>query len=129
LEIILNGGLRDLDHARNEGAGLDGVMLGRAAYQTPAVLLGVDERVFGSPGPSASREAAVEAHIPYIERQLAAGSPLHSMTRHMLGLFNARPGGRLWRRVLSERGVRAGAGVEVVHAALAEVTQASARAA
>lgn len=129
LEIILNGGLRDLDHAIEESAELDGVMLGRAAYQTPATLMDVDARVFGEIAPRASREAAVEAYLPHIERQLAAGVPLHAMTRHMLGLFTARPGGRLWRRVLSEQGVRHGADVEVVRAALAEVTQAHARAA
>ncbi|MGD9980745.1 MAG: tRNA dihydrouridine(20/20a) synthase DusA [Hyphomonadaceae bacterium] len=150
LEVILNGGLQDLDHAlweagwecersgsrrggevacepegsrsNLEGSRLDGVMLGRAAYQTPAVLLDVDPRVFGDRAPSASREVVVEAYVPYIERQLAAGVPLHAMTRHMLGLFNARPGGRLWRRMLSERGVKPDAGVEVVRAALAEVT-------
>jgi tRNA-dihydrouridine synthase A len=163
LEIILNGGLRDLDHALAEaplgppasspaglfepraagsaleaavdagedagGPRLDGVMLGRAAYQTPATLLDVDARIYGAEAPVRSREAAVLAHIPYIERKLSEGVPLHAMTRHMLGLFSARPGGRLWRRVLSGRGVRAGAGVEVVHAALAEVTQAAAMAA
>jgi tRNA-dihydrouridine synthase A len=129
LEIILNGGLRDLDHALAEANSLDGVMLGRAAYQTPAVLIGVDSQVFGAPAPNGSREAAVEAYIPYIERQLADGVALHAMTRHMLGLFNARPGGRLWRRVLSEQGVRAGAGAEVVRTALLAVTQAQAQAA
>lgn len=129
LEIILNGGLRDLDHALAEQQGLDGVMLGRAAYQTPATLLDVDARIFGAAAPSATREDAVRAHLPYIARKLDEGVPLHAMTRHMLGLFTARPGGRLWRRVLSERGVRAGAGVEVVEAALAEVTHAAAVAA
>jgi len=123
LEVILNGGLRDLDHALAEMTSVDGVMLGRAAYQTPAALLDVDPRVFGDCAPSASREAAVEAYLPYIERQVAAGAPLHAMTRHMLGLFNARPGGRVWRRMLSERGVKPGAGVDVVRAALAEVAQ------
>jgi tRNA-dihydrouridine synthase A len=129
LEIILNGGLRDLDHALAEFESVDGVMLGRAAYQNPAQLLDVDARVFKRESPNASREAAVEAYIPYIERNLTAGSSLHSMTRHMLGLFVSRPGGRLWRRVLSEQGVRAGAGVEVVREALAVVTQAHAQAA
>jgi tRNA-dihydrouridine synthase A len=129
LEIILNGGLRDIGHALAEGAGLDGVMLGRAAYQNPALLLDADPRVFGSSAPSSGREAAVEAHLPYIEARLHEGVPLHAMTRHMLGLFHGAPGGRRWRRVLTERGVRRGAGVEVVHAALAEVTQAVARAA
>lgn len=123
LEIILNGGLVDLDHALSESEGLDGVMLGRAAYQNPAVLLDVDPRVFGVAAPAQSREAAVEAYLPYIAARLAEGTPLHAMTRHMLGLFNGAPGGRRWRRVLSEQGVRAGAGVDVVRAALAEVTQ------
>jgi len=129
LEVILNGGLRDLDHALAESEGLDGVMLGRAAYQNPAVLLDVDPRVFGREAPNPTREAAVEAYIPYLERNLAAGVQLHAMTRHMLGLFSSRPGGRLWRRVLSERGVKAGAGVEVVREALAQVSQAHAQAA
>lgn len=123
LEIVLNGGLRDLDHALAEGEGLDGVMLGRAAYQTPAVLMEVDVRVFGAAAPSASREAAVEAYLPYIEARLAEGAPLHAMTRHILGLFNAQPGGRLWRRVLSERAPRPGAGVEVVRDALEHVVR------
>ncbi|GAM99966.1 tRNA dihydrouridine synthase A [alpha proteobacterium U9-1i] len=129
LKIVLNGGLRDLDHALAEGAGFDGVMLGRAAYQTPATLLDVDPRVFGVSAPAASREAAVEAHLPYIEARLREGVHLHAMTRHMLGLFHAQPGGRLWRRVLSERAPRADAGVEVVRDALAEVARAPARAA
>jgi len=122
LEIILNGGLRDLDHALAEGAGLDGAMLGRAAYQNPAVLLDVDPRVFGANPPSLTRVDAVERHMAYIEAMLARRTPLHAMTRHMLGLFNAQPGGRAWRRMLSEQGVRDGAGIEVVRAALAQVS-------
>ncbi|MBX3429956.1 MAG: tRNA dihydrouridine(20/20a) synthase DusA [Hyphomonadaceae bacterium] len=129
LEIILNGGLRDLDHALAESEGLDGVMFGRAAYQTPAILLDVDARVFGREARHCSREAAVEAYLPYIESKLSAGVPLHAMTRHMLGLFASQPGGRLWRRVLSERGVRPGAGVEVVREALAQVIRAPTQAA
>jgi tRNA-dihydrouridine synthase A len=129
LEIILNGGLKDLDHALAEQHGLDGVMLGRAAYQQPATLLDVDSNVFGADAPARTRDAAVEAYLPYIEAKLSQGVALHAMTRHMLGLFNARPGGRIWRRVLSERGVRRGAGVEVVREALAEMNQAAALAA
>lgn len=124
LTIVLNGGLADLDHALAEGAGLDGVMLGRAAYQNPSVLMDVDARVFGAANPSETRAAAVEGYIPYIEARLAEGAPLHAMTRHMLGLFNAQPGGRAWRRTLSTEGVRAAAGVEVVRAALAHVARA-----
>ncbi len=129
LEIILNGGLRDLDHAMDEMHDVDGVMLGRAAYQNPALLLDVDARVFGAAAAQQSREAAVEAYIPYIEAKLSEGVALHAMTRHMLGLFASRPGGRLWRRVLSERGVKAGAGVDVIRAALAEMSNAAALAA
>lgn len=129
LEIVLNGGLRDLEHGLEESVGLDGMMLGRAAYQTPAVLFGVDASVFGREPPHATREAVVEAYIPYIERHLVAGVALHAMTRHMLGMFAAQPGGRLWRRVLSERGVRHGAGVEVVREALAQVSLARLQAA
>lgn len=134
LAIVLNGGLRDLDHGLSEaGAGdgpaLDGIMLGRAAYQNPAMLLDVDARLFGERGPASCRIAALEDHLAYVESQLGAGVPLHAMTRHMLGLFNGVPGGRAWRRVLSEQGVRRGAGLEVVREALACVAAASARAA
>ena len=129
LEIILNGGLRDLDHARAEGEGLDGVMLGRAAYQSPAVLLNVDPRVFGVAPPSESAIAAIESHLSYIAARLREGVLLHAMTRHMLGLFNGVPGGRAWRRVLSQQAVRPGAGVEVVRAALAEIARPAAHAA
>ncbi|MGD9815978.1 MAG: tRNA dihydrouridine(20/20a) synthase DusA [Hyphomonadaceae bacterium] len=129
LEIVLNGGLRDLDHALAETHGVDGVMLGRAAYQHPALLLEVDARVFGDTAPPLDRVGAVEGYIPYVEAQLARGTPLHAMMRHVLGLFAGMPGGRLWRRVLSEQGVRAGAGLDVVRAALAEVTHAAAKAA
>ena len=120
LEIILNGGLKDIAHAQTESAGLDGVMLGRAAYQTPAILLEAD-RLFGDEPPIASAEEAVETHCAYIEARLREGVHLHAMTRHMLGLFHGKPGGRLWRRVLSEKGPKAGAGVEVVREALAQV--------
>jgi tRNA-dihydrouridine synthase A len=123
LTIVLNGGLRDLDHAIAESEGLDGVMLGRAAYQDPASLFDVDARVFGDIPPSRDRVSAIENYIPYIEARLREGVPLHSMTRHMLGLFAAQPGGRLYRRVLSQDGVRRGAGVEVVRKALAALAQ------
>jgi tRNA-dihydrouridine synthase A len=132
LEIILNGGLRDLDHALGEldgGPRLDGVMLGRAGYQHPAILLDVDARIFGAPAPARSRVEAVEAHLGYIAARLREGVPVHAMTRHMLGLFNGEPGGRAWRRVLSQQGVRRGAGIEVVRAALAEVDRPAAHAA
>ncbi|MBI1188727.1 MAG: tRNA dihydrouridine(20/20a) synthase DusA [Alphaproteobacteria bacterium] len=121
LTIVLNGGLRDVADARDHGAGLDGAMLGRAAYQRPAVLMDVDPLVFGEAAPSASLIEAVERHLPYLARGLAAGTPLHAMARPMLGLFHGLPGGRLWRRRISEDAPRRGAGLEVIHAALAEM--------
>jgi tRNA-dihydrouridine synthase A len=121
LVIVLNGGIGDLSSAEEACSGLDGVMLGRAAYRTPAILLDVDRRFFASPNPVADRAAAVAAYRPYLARRLEEGTPLAVMTRHMLGLYHARPGGRLWRRALSEDARRPGAGLEVLDAALADV--------
>jgi tRNA-dihydrouridine synthase A len=122
LTVVLNGGLRDLVHASGEARGVDGVMLGRAAYKTPALLMDVDP-LFGAAPPAATAVDAVNNYIPYIAARLAEGVPLHAMTRHMLGLFHGRPGGKQWRRVLSEEGVRASAGLGVVHRALACVSR------
>jgi tRNA-dihydrouridine synthase A len=127
LEIILNGGLQDVAHALEASAGLDGTMLGRAAYQTPSCLLDVDAQVFGQTPPHADRDSAVLAHCDYIAERLVAGTPLHAMTRHMLGLYHAQAGGRIWRRILSQEGVKTGAGVEIVKAALDAVIQARVR--
>lgn len=121
LAIILNGGLVDVASALALGEGLDGVMLGRAAYQRPAVLMDADPVAYGQPGPSASLAEAVERHLPYIEAGLVAGAPLYAMTRPMLGLFHGQPGGRLWRRRISEAGTRRGAGLDVIKDALAAV--------
>lgn len=129
LEIILNGGLSDVAHAREQSEGLDGVMLGRAAYQNPGLLLDVDPALFGVSAPIASVVSAVEAYASYIEARLREGVSLHAMTRHMLGLFQGRPGARAWRRVLSQRAVLPNAGLEVVRDALAEVTRPNAFAA
>lgn len=128
LAIILNGGLADLETCTRELTRFDGVMLGRAAYQTPALLLGVDEwLVTGRVPAEASTDEqidAVERYKPYIAACLAEGAGLHAMTRHMLGLFAGRPGARAWRRVLSERAPRTGAGLEVIDAALEPVRNA-----
>ncbi|MEM9740250.1 MAG: tRNA dihydrouridine(20/20a) synthase DusA [Pseudomonadota bacterium] len=123
LTIILNGGLTDLDTCRREMERFDGIMLGRAAYQTPAILLGVDEWLATGSVPDAPETQhlieAVERYAPYIAARLAEGIGLHAMTRHMLGLFAGRPGARGWRRTLSESAPRAGAGLEVLEAAIA----------
>ena len=119
LTIILNGGIATLDDAARHMATFDGVMLGRAAYQTPALLARVDAALFG--GEPVDVFAALEAYRPYMAAQLEAGTGLHAMTRHMLGVFNGQPGARLWRRTLSENAPRAGAGLDVLDAALATV--------
>ena len=124
LHISLNGGITSLDAAEAALAGgFDGVMIGRAAYHDAGAVLGdADARIFGAePGPGAV--GAVQAMLPYIEAQLAAGQRLNSITRHMLGAFSAIPGARQWRRILSEGAHKPGAGPELVERALAEITR------
>lgn len=124
LEIVINGGINSIEECRQHLRHVDGVMLGRAAYQTPALLAQVDSELFGGePGPDAAR--VVEQMLPYIERELGLGARLNHITRHMLGLFQGLPGARRFRRHLSENAHRKGAGPEVVEQALAQVTQAA----
>ena len=123
LHIGINGGIKDLDTvAAMLGAGLDTVMVGRAAYQDPWMLSQVDELIFGDAPQGRTRHDVVEAFLPYVEEQRAAGVPLHAMTRHILGLFNSQPGARLWRRYISENAPGKTAGVEVLRQALAFVS-------
>jgi tRNA-dihydrouridine synthase A len=99
--------------------GVDGVMIGRAAYQTPYdILAGADAAIWGEGGPAPSRTDILAAMRPYIARHLAAGGKLHAITRHMLGLYAGEPGARAWRRVLSEGANRPGAGLDLIDAAL-----------
>ncbi|MEP1201953.1 tRNA dihydrouridine(20/20a) synthase DusA [Tateyamaria sp.] len=123
LHISINGGVETLDQALDLlESGLDGVMIGRAAYHQPTdILAQADRRVFGA-GEDSGAEGAVYAMLPYIEAHLSAGGRLHQITRHMLGLFAGRPGARGWRRTLSEGATQPGAGPELVLAALARVT-------
>jgi tRNA-dihydrouridine synthase A len=107
LEIILNGGLADLDMADAELRRVDGVMLGRAAYHEPALLLEVDRRFFGDAAPARTPDEAALEFRPWILQRLGEGVPLHAIVRHMLGLFAGRPGARQWRRILSEGAPRA----------------------
>ncbi len=102
LRIILNGGVRSLDEARHHLRHVDGVMMGRAAYEQPWSLADVDRKIFGCANPLASREAALLQYLPHVERERARGVPLKAMTRHLLGLFHGEAGGRQFRRVLSE---------------------------
>jgi tRNA-dihydrouridine synthase A len=119
--IIINGGIGSIADAKQHLAHVDGVMLGRAAYQDPWRLLAVDPDLFDEPSQFADMKGAIEALFPYIEEQLARGTRLHSVTRHMVGVFHGVPGARAFRRHLAERGVVAGAGIEVLRAALALV--------
>jgi tRNA-dihydrouridine synthase A len=118
LPICINGGIQTLDSALRFLERLDGVMIGREAYQNPWLLAQADGLIFGDPAPAPSRQEVLERFIPYLERALGQGVPLSAMTRHILGLFQGQRGARAWRRHLSENAHRAGAGVEVVTAAL-----------
>ncbi len=122
LSIILNGGITSIDQCLEHLRDFDGVMLGRAAYQTPALLCDVDSWIFGEGEPVAV-EAALSDYRAYISGQLAQGTRLHAMTRHMLGLFAGRPGARLWRRILSSDAVRLDAGLEVLDRAIAAINE------
>lgn len=119
LHLSINGGISSLSEAKEHlDRGLDGVMIGRAAYHQPAdVLCFVDPEIFGA-GPASNPFEAVRQMVPFIEAELTKGARLHSITRHMLGAFAGRPGARQWRRHLSEGATRQGAGPELVLEAL-----------
>ncbi|THD78584.1 MAG: tRNA dihydrouridine(20/20a) synthase DusA [Phenylobacterium sp.] len=121
LTVVINGGVGSLEEAEQHLAHVDGVMLGRAAYHTPAILGEVDARLFGA-GAVVTPFEAVARYRAYVARELAKGTHLAAMTRHMLGLFHGAPGARTWRRILTVEGVKAGAGLEVIDAALAAVS-------
>lgn len=119
LKIVINGGLPSLEAAKAHiDAGLDGAMLGRAAYHEPALLGRADRLLFDPGAEDVSPEAAVRAYMPYIASELARGTHLYAIARHMLGLFHGRPGARTWRRILTVEGVKAGSGLDVVERAL-----------
>ena len=123
LEIILNGGIETLDQGLAETQTLDGMMIGRAAYHDPFILAEADSRLFGRADPVSSRIEAVEAYRPYMTDRLAQGARLHDMTRHILGLFTGQPGARMWRRILSEKAPKRGAGMDVIDEALEAVSR------
>src|SRR6202045_3310858 len=119
--IIINGGIASLSEAKAHLEHVDGVMLGRAAYQEPWRLLAVDPELFGEPAPQATMRGVFAAMTPYIERELARGTRLHSIARHFVGAFHGVPGARAFRRHLAENGVKAGVGVSVLRDAVALV--------
>jgi tRNA-dihydrouridine synthase A len=125
LPIAINGGIRTLAEAKRHLAHVDGAMLGRAAYQDPGLLLRADPELFGEDPPVADAFEALEAFEPYVAARLAEGARLHAMTRHILGLFNGRPGARAFRRHLATEGAKPGAGLEVLRAAVGHVRTAA----
>src|SRR3954453_17197802 len=119
--IIINGGIASIAEAKHHLSHVDGVMLGRAAYQEPWRLLSADSELFGEAAPHATMKDVFEAMMPYIESDLAGGTRLHSMTRHFVGAFHGVRGARAFRRYLAENGVRPGAGVTTLREAIALV--------
>lgn len=124
LTIVLNGGVQDLDQSLEHLRQADGVMIGRAAYQSPYILAQVDQRLFGEERPAISRAEVVAALMPYAERLASEGTPIKHLTRHILGLFNGERGARLWRRYLSENAHLPGAGPQILQEALERVMEA-----
>jgi tRNA-dihydrouridine synthase A len=118
LPIAINGGIQTLGAAVGFLAELDGVMIGREAYQNPWMLAQADRLIFGDLSHAPTRHQVLTDYVAYVERQLAAGVPLGAMTRHVLGLYQGRPGARAWRRYISERAHLPGAGAEILTAVL-----------
>ena len=116
--VVINGGIAGLEEAKAHLKHVDGVMLGRAAYQEPWRLLAADAELFGEAAPCATMKDVFIAMLPYIEDQLARGVRLHAMTRHFVGAFHGVPGARAFRRHLAENGVKPGAGVDVLRDAI-----------
>lgn len=127
LTVVLNGGVRGVEEAAAHLAHVDGVMMGRAAYQEPWRLLAVDPLVFNQAAPFAAVKDAAAALMPYIERELAEGTRLHAISRHLHGLFRAVPGARAFRRRLAVAAASPQAGVEWLNAALSLVSDEAAK--
>jgi tRNA-dihydrouridine synthase A len=119
IPVIINGGIASLDEAEQHLRHVDGVMLGRAAYKEPWRLLTVDAEVFGDRSPPRTMKEALGAMLDYIEAEVAGGTKLHSITRHLLGAFHAVPGARAYRRYLAENAGNKGAGAQVLRDAMA----------
>ena len=121
LEIVINGGVTTLRQAEEHLQYVDGVMIGREAYHNPYMLATVDHIFYGELGELKTRAQILELLVPYIESELAQGTRLQHISRHILGLFHAQPRGKLWRRFLSENAYKKDAGIQVVNDALALV--------
>jgi tRNA-dihydrouridine synthase A len=127
LTIVLNGGITSVEDAANHLETFDGVMLGRAAYQTPYILAEVDRHLFGVDTPTPERADVLNQLIPYIDSHIANGGRANNILRHILGLYHGQPRARAFRRLLSEQEPRAEAGGDLLRAALALVESPAAR--
>lgn len=123
LEIIINGGIKTFDECREHLSRTDGVMLGREAYHNPWLLAGVDAEFFGADAPVTTRHEALRAMYPFIQSELERGVYLNHISRHLLGLFHGVPGGRQFRRYISENAHKPGSGLEVIQTALEKVRE------
>ncbi|MGD2117582.1 MAG: tRNA dihydrouridine(20/20a) synthase DusA [Chromatiales bacterium] len=122
LEIIINGGITTLQQAQDQLKHVDGIMMGRAIYHDPWLLAQADSLFFNAPDPASDPHEVLEQFLPYVECELAAGTPLKYMSRHLLGLFHGRPGAKHWRRHIAEHAHLPGADVEVLRHAAAQVS-------
>jgi tRNA-dihydrouridine synthase A len=122
LEIIINGGVTDLEQSKQHLERLDGVMVGREAYTNPYLLASVDQQFYGSNAPIKSREKIAEEFLNYVDNEVAKGTRLQAMTRHILGLYHGMPGARQFRRHISENAYKPGATIDVLTTALAKTT-------
>jgi tRNA-dihydrouridine synthase A len=125
LSIVINGGIQTLEQCQHHLAQVDGVMIGREAYQNPWMLAEVDSTLFGMDKPAQSRDDVIAGLLPYVEQQLARGAHLNHITRHILGLYQGVPGARKFRRHLSENAYKQEAGVEVLREAFGLVLSAN----
>lgn len=123
LEIIINGGIKTFGECNEHLQHTDGVMLGREAYNNPWLLASVDSEFFGAPASTLSRHDALRAMYPFIQSELERGVYLTHISRHLLGLFHGQPGGRQFRRYISENAHKSGAGLEVIQTALEKVRE------
>jgi tRNA-dihydrouridine synthase A len=123
LSIVINGGIASLDEALEHLGHVDGVMLGRAAYHTPAILGTADRALYAGTAPDVTELEAVRLYLPYVRAELAVGTRLAAMTRHLLGLFHGARGARTWRRILTTDSIAPGAGTEVIERALEAVQE------
>ncbi|HHI82619.1 MAG TPA: tRNA dihydrouridine(20/20a) synthase DusA [Rhizobiales bacterium] len=128
LEIHINGGIESIEDSLRHLTHVDGVMLGRAAYQKPWLLAAVDEQIYNAAPPAASRIDVMRRYMAYMARQLDDGVPLGAMARHVLGLWHGQPGARQWRQIISQNAWRPGAGIAVIEDALAAVEKAGMKA-